>query len=48
MYEVVFFNGEDQRVAKRFDSPYQARKFVQRLMHSRRCRLVSYPSEVMA
>lgn len=47
MYEVVFYNSEDQRVVKRFDSPYQARKFVQRLQHSRRARLVSYPTEVM-
>ena len=48
MYEVVFYNAEDVRVVRRFDSPYQARVFVQRLRHSRRCRLVSYPAEVMA
>lgn len=47
MYEVVFFNAEDQRVRKVFTSPYQARVFVQRLRHSKRCRLVAYPAEVM-
>lgn len=48
MYEVIFYNSEDQRVRKIFTSPYQARIFVQRLRHSKRCRLVAYPAEVMA
>lgn len=47
MYEVVFYNADDQRVRKTFTSPYHARIFVQRLRHSKRCRLVSYPAEVM-
>ena len=43
-YKVVFFVPETgQKLVKSFDSEYMVRKFVNKLKHSRRCRLVSYP-----
>lgn len=41
---VVFINERGNRVEKRFDSPYLCRKFVNKLKHSKRCVLVSYPN----
>lgn len=32
------------RVSKHFDSYYRCRNFVNKLRHSSKCRLVSYPS----
>lgn len=44
-YQVVFIVRETgQRLTRGFDSPYLARKFVNKLKHSRRCILVSYPN----
>lgn len=44
MYDVTFYVVESgQTVTKRFDSPYLARKFVNKLKHSKKCRLLAYP-----
>lgn len=43
MYEVVFINERGQRVTKRFNSPYQARLFANKLKYSKRCKLVFAP-----
>ena len=43
MYKVIFLNEKGTRVEKTFDSPYLARKFVNKLKYSKRCRLVSAP-----
>lgn len=40
---VVFINERGTRVEKTFDSAYLCRKFVNKLNHSKRCVLVSYP-----
>lgn len=40
---VVFINERNVRIEKRFDSPYLCRKFVNKLKHSKRCKLVSFP-----
>ena len=40
---VVFINDRGTRVEKLFDSEYLCRKFVNKLKHSKRCVLVSYP-----
>lgn len=43
-FQVVFIVKETgQRLVRGFDSPYLARKFVNKLKHSKRCSLVSYP-----
>lgn len=43
-YNVTFIvNASRQKLTKCFDSPYQARVFVNKLKHSKRCTLVSYP-----
>lgn len=43
-YKVKFIVLESgAEVTKGFDSPYLARKFVNKLRHSKKCRLVSYP-----
>ena len=43
-YKVVFVvNDTGKRLVRGFDSEYQARQFVNKLKHSSRCRLVSYP-----
>lgn len=43
-YKVVFLvNATGQKLVRSFDSEYMAWKFVNKLKHSRRCRLVSYP-----
>lgn len=44
MYTVVFLNERSQRVEKFFDSLYKCWQFVNKLKHSKRCRLISYPS----
>lgn len=41
--EVVFINDRGTRVSKVFDSEYLCRRFVNKLKHSTKCRLVSYP-----
>ncbi len=44
-YQVIFIIRETgQRLMRGFDSPYLARKFVNKLKHSKRCILVSYPN----
>ena len=43
MYKVIFLNEKGVRVEKSFDSPFLARKFVNKINHSKRCRLVSAP-----
>ncbi len=43
-YNVTFIVNETrQKLTKSFDSPYLARVFVNKLRHSKRCTLVSYP-----
>jgi hypothetical protein len=42
-YVVVFLNESGVKVAKTFDSAFYARKFVQRLNHSKKCRVLSCP-----
>ena len=43
-YNVRFIiNATGVRLTKSFESPYNARQFVNKLKHSRRCTLVSYP-----
>ncbi len=41
---VVFLNEHGERCTRFFDSAYQCRLFVNKLRHSKRCKLVSYPS----
>ena len=41
-YKVCFINEKGIRLVRGFDSPYEARKFVQKIRKSRRCTLVSY------
>jgi len=41
-YRVCFINEKGVRLVRGFDSPYQARKFVEKIRKSRRCTLVSY------
>ncbi len=44
MYVVTFIVVDTKTtVSRRFTSEYLARKFVNKLKHSKRCRLVSYP-----
>lgn len=45
-YRVVFFSEKGEKLCKGFDSPYLCRKFVNKLRHSRRCTLVSYPAGI--
>ncbi len=40
---VVFLNERGERVEEEFDSEYLCRKFVNKIRHSKRCRLVSAP-----
>ncbi len=40
---VVFLNEHGDRCTREFDSEYLCRVFVNKLRHSKRCRLVSYP-----
>jgi len=45
MFRVVFqVIATGSFVEKLFDSEYFARKFVNKLRHSNRCRLVTYPN----
>lgn len=46
MYIVIFLNERGQRVPKQFDSLWFCRKFVNKLRHSKRCSLLSYPPQV--
>ena len=43
VYKVVFLNEKGERVEKVFESPYLARKFVNKINHSKRCQLISAP-----
>lgn len=44
MYEVTFLVLKSKtEVTKTFNSEYFARKFVYKLKHSKKCRLLSYP-----
>ena len=43
MLEVVFLNERKVRVVKTFISYYACRLFVNKLKHSKRCTLISYP-----
>ena len=43
MYVVVFCNERGDRVEKTFDSPYLCRKFVNKIKHSKKCRLIFEP-----
>lgn len=44
MYNVTFLVNETKtKLTRTFDSPVFARKFVQKLKHSKRCTLVSAP-----
>lgn len=43
MYKVVFLNEKGIRITKEFQSPYLAEKFVNKIKHSKRCRLISAP-----
>ena len=43
MYKVTFLNEKGVLVEKAFSSPYLAKKFVNKVQHSKRCRLVSAP-----
>ena len=40
---VTFINERGNHVTKHFDSEFLCRKFVNRLKHSKKCVLVSYP-----
>lgn len=42
-WKVTFLNEKGVRVEKEFTSPYLARKFVNKIKYSKRCRLVSAP-----
>lgn len=44
MYKVTFLNERSQKVERSFDSLYLCWRFVNKLKHSKRCKLVSYPS----
>lgn len=42
--DVVFIaNDSGRKLVRNFDSPWKAMKFVNKLKHSKRCTLVSYP-----
>lgn len=41
--KVTFINERGNHVTKTFDSEYLCRNFVNKLKHSKRCVLVSYP-----
>ncbi len=44
MLRVVFLVNETGAIVEKgFDSVYLCRKFVNKLRHSKRCRLISYP-----
>lgn len=43
MYRVTFLNERAHRVEKFFDSLFLCRKFVNKLRHSKTCKLISYP-----
>lgn len=45
MLDVIFIvNISGEKITKSFNSPVQCRKFVNKLKHSKRCTLVSYPN----
>ena len=43
-FKVTFLvNASNTRLTKSFESPYFARKFVNKLRHSKSCTLLAYP-----
>ena len=42
--DITFINNKGVRLVKSFESEYQARMFVNKLKHSKKCVLVSYPN----
>lgn len=47
MYKVTYvINDTLAKLTRGFDSPFAARKFVNKLRHSKRCTLVSYPNSI--
>lgn len=46
-YRVVFSNKQNTRLVRVFSSPFLARKFVNKLRHSKKCTLLSYPISCM-
>ena len=44
MLEVVFLNPQRIRVVKTFSSYYACMRFVNKLKHSKKCILISYPN----
>ena len=48
LYSVEYIvHKTNKRLVQRFSSPYLARKFVNRLRHSKKCTLISYPISCM-
>lgn len=43
MYKVIFLNERGQRVEREFDSPFLCRKFVNKIKHSKKCKLIFEP-----
>lgn len=41
--KVEFMNENGVELARNFNSEYKARNFVNKLKHSKRCTLISYP-----
>ena len=46
MYEVIFLNERGERVRKTFDSPFICRKFVNKIKHSKKCKLIFVPGGI--
>lgn len=43
-FNVTFLvNASREKLTRSFDSQYQARVFINKLRHSKRCTLISYP-----
>lgn len=42
-YEVKFLNAEGVALVRYFDSPYLARKFINKVKRSKKLTLISYP-----
>lgn len=43
MNVVFIINSTKEKIVRAFDSPYKCRQFVNKLKHSKKCTLVSYP-----
>ena len=44
MYRVEFLNERGQVVKKWFDSAYECRLFINKLLHSKKCKLLYIPT----